>query len=57
MDPDATLIALLDACRDDDRERALAAIAALHDWLSLGGLVPIDPRRPAWMQPRKDAPK
>ena len=44
MDPDATLAALLDAFRDEDREAAYQAIEDLSDWLARGGFMPKDPR-------------
>jgi hypothetical protein len=53
MDPNTTLQRLLEACHDNDREKALEAIEALQGWLARGGFVPLDPRRPAWMQTKR----
>lgn len=54
MDPDATLAALLNAFRDNDRDAAAEHIEALAAWLAKGGFMPFDPRRPRWMSaPRR----
>ena len=40
MDPDACLARFLDACHDDDREEAIAALEDLQEWLRKGGFLP-----------------
>ena len=44
MDPDATLLALLDALADGDADAALDAITHLGGWIAQGGYLPCDPR-------------
>jgi hypothetical protein len=47
MDPNAALVAFLDACRDKDKEAAWDAIEALYGWIvKAGGFLPDDPRVP-----------
>lgn len=46
MDPNATLIQLLLALADDDREAALDSFTNLTGWLDQGGFAPTDPRIP-----------
>lgn len=50
MDPDATLLLLLEACRDNDRDALLAALDDLTRWIERGGVLPLDPRWPKWLQ-------
>lgn len=50
MDPDAALLLLLEACRDNDRDAFLAAMDALQRWVDRGGMLPFDPRWPKWLQ-------
>ena len=40
MDPDACLARFLDACNDDDRQEAIAALEDLQEWLRTGGFLP-----------------
>jgi len=47
MDPNKTLVDLLDALRDRDAEGANVALLTLHRWVDSGGFLPTDPRTPA----------
>jgi hypothetical protein len=44
MDPDASLKRLLDALRRGHRKAACEALMDLLDWISQGGVLPMDPR-------------
>ena len=40
MDPTATLIRLLNAIADEDREETIAALRDLEGWIENGGFLP-----------------
>jgi hypothetical protein len=42
MDPDASLIRLLDTLRDGDRKAATEALMDLLDWIAKGGSMPTE---------------
>lgn len=41
MDPNACLVAFLDACAESDRESALELLENFTDWIDAGGFLPL----------------